>query len=290
MLEPLRLVQPGSVAEASRALGELGERAKLYAGGAELLLLLRQQLIDVDVLVDIKRIAELRRFSTDTNGMRIGSCMTHQELADHPVVRRQAPAFASAEAQVANPRVRHQGTLGGNLCFNDPHSDPGTVLLVHEASVKLADYECERQIPLEQFFQDMYATALKPHEVLTELQIPPLPRGMGSAYLRLHRYQRPTLGAAVAVRVVDGTIAACRLAIGCVGPKPLRLHDLEDQLKGQNVSDAQQIVSDNREPLRQLLRPVDDLLGSSDYKIHMSCVMIAQALEQAAQESTHGNS
>jgi carbon-monoxide dehydrogenase medium subunit len=288
MQNRLKLVQPTTVHEASMALADFGDKARVYAGGAELLLLLRHKLVEAEVLIDIKKIPELNRLAADEQGIRIGACMTHQALADDLAVRRHAPAFADAESQVANVRVRNQGTLGGNLCFNDPHSDPGTVLLVHNASLKVANYKGERQLPLEEFFQDMYATALRPNEILSEIQVPPLSESMTSTYLRLHRYQRPTLGVAAALTVANGSIAACRVAVGCAGPKPLRLHDLERQLNGAPVADVSRIVEGQKDYLRGLLRPVDDLLGSADYKLYMTGVMLAQALRTAAQGNNNG--
>jgi aerobic carbon-monoxide dehydrogenase medium subunit len=284
MLPQLQLVQPASIAEASQALGDFGEKAKIYAGGAELLLLLRHKLLEAEILIDIKKIAGLHEIRASQSGLEVGACVTHHALANDSSVRRHAPALAYAESQVANPRVRHQGTLGGNLCFNDPHSDPGTVLLVHNASMKVANYKGGRQLPLEEFFQNMYATALRPNEILSAVHIPHLPDGMRSAYLRLHRYQRPTLGVAAAVSITDNAIAECRLAVGCAGPKPLRLTQLEAKFEGEKASDAKTIVTENKNHLRDLLRPVDDLLGSAEYKLYMTCVMLGDALEQAAQE------
>jgi carbon-monoxide dehydrogenase medium subunit len=282
MFRPLQLVQPTNIAEASQALSDLGERARIYAGGAELLLLLRHKLLEVDVLLDIKKISALQQISAGEEGLRVGACVTHHAVANHPDVRRCAPAFAYAESQVANARVRNQGTLGGNLCFNDPHSDPGAVLLVHNASVKVANYKGERLLPLQEFFQDMYATALRPNEILAEVQIPLLPEPMNSAYLRLHRYQRPTLGIAAAVGMADDCIAECRLAVGCAGPKPLRLGELETRLTGTKVNEAKNLVAEYRSQLRDLLRPVDDLLGSAEYKLYMTSVMLGDAVAQAA--------
>ncbi|HEX2226156.1 MAG TPA: FAD binding domain-containing protein [Candidatus Binatia bacterium] len=282
MLPQLQLLQPTTIAEASQALGDFGERAKIYAGGAELLLLLRQRLLEAEILIDIKKIAGLHEIRADQSGMEVGACVTHCALAGDPSVYRYAPALAYAESQVANVRVRHQGTLGGNLCFNDPHSDPGTVLLVHDASVKVANYKGERQLPLAEFFQGLYATALRPNEILSAVRIPRLPEGMASAYLRLHRYQRPTLGVAAAMTITDDAIAECRLAVGCAGPKPLRLSQLETKLKGVEASNARRIITEEKSQLRDLLRPVDDLLGSAEYKLYMTCVMLGDALAQAA--------
>jgi len=282
MLGSLQLLQPTTVEEASKALEEVGEKGKLYAGGAELLLLLRQGLLQTEVLVDVKKIERLHRLTRDASVLRIGACVTHQDLATHSVVRERAPSFAYAESQVANVRVRNQGSLGGNLCFNDPHSDPGTVLLVHNASVMLGSQRGERRLSLEDFFLDMYATALEPDELLLEIEIPFLSTGMKSAYLRLHRYQRPTLGVAVAARVNDDRVEEARLAVGCIGPKSQRLPELEARIKGTTLNEAKKSLVEQKRYLHDLLRPVDDLLGSAEYKIYMACVLLSAALEQAA--------
>ena len=286
MLQPLRLLQPTTVDEASRSLAEFGEKAKFYAGGAELLLLLRNGLLDAEVLVDIKKIAQLHRIEMYGSSLRMGACVTHHALATSGLVREHAPSFAYAESQVANVRVRHQGTLGGNLAFNDPHSDPGTVLLVHNASVTIGNAKGDRRLALHEFFVDMYATALEAGELLLEVEIPPLPAGMKSAYQRLHRYQRPTLGVAVGARFTDDLIVDARLAVGCAGPKPQRLTELEAKINGTKLSDAKKVFAEQKHYFRDTLRPVDDLLGSADYKLYMTGVMLGDALEQIAQDKS----
>jgi carbon-monoxide dehydrogenase medium subunit len=286
MLQSLQLVQPTTVREASKALAEYGEKAKIYAGGAELLLLLRNGLLQSEVLVDVKRIERLHRISAGDGVLSIGACVTHRALENSALVREHAPALAYAESQVANVRVRNQGTLGGNLAFNDPHSDPGTVLLIHNASVVVGNQDDERRVSLNEFFVDMYATILAPDDLLIEIEIPALPVEMKSAYLRLHRYQRPTLGVAVGLTMSNGTADEVRIAVGCVGPKAERLTELETKIKGARLMDAGRIVAEEKQYWRELLRPVDDLLGSAEYKLYMTGVMLADALEQAV----HGNS
>ena len=284
MLGSLQLLQPTNVAEASGALQDFGERGKLYAGGAELLLLMRHGLLQSEILVDVKKIERLHRIAWDDDALSVGACVTHHALETHLLVREHAPSFAYAESQVANVRVRNQGTLGGNLCFNDPHSDPGTVLLVHNASVTLGSQRGERQLPLNDFFLDVYETVLEPDELLLDVEIPSLPSGMISAYLRLHRFQRPTLGVAAAVKMTDGIIAESRLAVGCVGPRAQRLAELETKINGNSISDAKRIFAEQKNYLRDMLQPVDDLLGSADYKLYMTGVLLGEALEQAARK------
>jgi aerobic carbon-monoxide dehydrogenase medium subunit len=288
MLPSLQLIQPTTVTEASSALGDLGERAKVYAGGAELLLLMRHGLLPTEVLIDIKKIERLHRLKWDGETLQVGACVSHHRLELSPVVRERAPLFSYAESQVANIRVRNQGTLGGNLCFNDPHSDPGTVLLVYESSVAAGGHRGERWLTLDEFLLDSYTTALEPDELLLEVRVPPMPAGMKSAYLRVHRYQRPTVGVAAAVIMKDGVIEQARLAAGCVGPRPQRLRDLELKIKGATLNEAVRVISEQKNYLRELLRPVDDLLGSAEYKLHMTSVLLASTLENAIQGSGNG--
>jgi carbon-monoxide dehydrogenase medium subunit len=285
MLRSLQLVQPTTVVEASQALYDYGEKAKIYAGGAELLLLLRNGLLQSEILVDVKNIQRLHGITVDDGTLHVGACVTHHALENSEVVRRHAPSLAYAESQVANIRVRNQGTLGGNLAFNDPHSDPGTVLLIHNASVTLENGNAERRIALNDFFVDMYATVLEPGDLLLEIEIPALPAGMKSAYLRLQRYQRPTLGVAVGARVNGEVFEEVRLAVGCVGPKAQRLTELETRMKATKLTDAKRILAEETNYLRTLLRPVDDLLGSAEYKLYMTRVMLGDALEQAVQDN-----
>jgi aerobic carbon-monoxide dehydrogenase medium subunit len=289
MLGSLQLLQPTTVGEAAGALRDFAERAKVYAGGAELLLLMRHGLLHSEILVDVKKIERLHRIARDDGTLSVGACATHRTLETNLIIREHAPSFAYAESQVANVRVRNQGTLGGNLCFNDPHSDPGTVLLIHNSTVTLGSQRGERQLPLSDFFLDVYETALEPDELMLDVRIPALPSGMISAYLRLHRFQRPTLGVAAAVKMNDGTIAESRLAVGCIGPKCRRLPELESKISGTQVGEARRIVAEQRNYLRDLLRPVDDLLGSADYKLYMTGVLLGDALEQAARSEDNSH-
>ena len=284
MLQSLQLVQPTTASEASGALADFGEKAKIYAGGAELLLLFRNGLLDAEILVDVKKIERLHRITSSDGALHIGACVTHHALEKSDLVREHAPALAYAESQVANVRVRSQGTLGGNLAFNDPHSDPGTVLLVHDAAVTIGNRNGERRVALKEFFVDMYATAMEPGDVLLEIDVPQLPAGMKSVYQRLHRYQRPTLGVAVAIRKAEGMITDVRLAVGCAGPKAERLPELERKMTDVSFADAGRIVTQEKNYLRDRLRPVDDLLGSADYKLYMAGVMLTAAIEQAGRE------
>jgi len=260
----------------------------IYAGGAELILLLRYGMVHAEYLINIKCINGLDEIRWDGQTVQIGATVTHRRLEIDPLIRERLPLLADAESQIANIRIRNEGTLGGNLCFNDPHSDPGTALLLHEAEVILASKDGLRQIPLSDFLSGMYSTALEPGELLQKVFVAPLPVGWGAAYLRVHRYQRPTLNVAVATKLQNGTVEDVRLAVGCVGPKPQRLSELEAKIRGEKLDGAKQVFADSKQYLKDQLEPVDDLLGSADYKIYMAAVLLSRALSQASRSNGKG--
>jgi carbon-monoxide dehydrogenase medium subunit len=289
MLKPFQVLEPPTISEASAELGRLGEQARVYAGGAELLLLLRNRILEADYLVNIKSIPGLGEISWDGDELRLGATVTHHALELDPVVRERFPMLAYAESQVGNIRVRNQGTLGGNLSFADPHSDPPTALLVYGASVTVAGKGGERQMPLEEFLVGTYETALEPDELLTEVRLRPLAMGWSGAYLRLERLPRPTLNVGVAARRDNGRLEDVRIVAGCVGPKAVRLAALEDKLKGSTIGEAVRAVEEADTYLIDRLQPVDDLLGSADYKLYMTKVFIGRALGQAFERGEGGS-
>jgi carbon-monoxide dehydrogenase medium subunit len=283
-------MDPTSVAEAIGELERQGEGAKIYAGGAELVLLLRHGLIDAGALINIKRIPDLGRVSQDEKTVRIGATVTHRRLETDSLVRERLPLLAYAESHVGNIRVRGQGTLGGNLCFADPHADPGTALSVHETRVTIAGKAGERELPLHEFLLGTYETALGPEELLTGIDVAPLPVDWRWSYQRVERFYRPTANVAVAGKMNEGRLEEVRLAVGCVGPKAQRLWDLEQRAAGLPVDEARRLVADSRRYLENELEPVDDLLGSADYKIYVTAVLLGRALDDLAngQGGSHG--
>lgn len=282
MLRPFQLVQPSTAREACAELGRLGEAAKVYAGGAELLLLLRHGIVDADYLVDVKNLPGLRELRQDSDEVRIGAAVTHRTLEHSALIRERLPVLAEAERHIGNIRVRTQGTLGGNLCFADPHADPATALLIHDASVTVAGPAGERTLPLNEFLVGTYETALAPDELLAEVAVPPLPAGWHGAFQRLEQFYRPTVNVAAAIAMDDGHIARARLAVGCVGPRALRLSRLEETVVGFTLEEVRRAIADSRRYLEETLEPVGDLLGSVAYKLHITSVLLARAIDQAA--------
>lgn len=288
MLRPFRVLDPKSIADASAELRKYGEDAKVYAGGSELLLLIRQGFVQYDYLVNVKGIPELSKLKWDGNSLQIGSNVTHGQMERSAEVREHFPMLQNAESLVANIRVRNIGTLGGNLCFGDPHSDPATALLVYNTQAKIAKKDAARSISLDEFFVGLYETALEPDEVLTGLDVEPLPQGVGSAYLRVARFERPSISAAVTASKKNDQLCCVRIAVGCVGPVPIRLSELESKVEGATLEEGQRIVKEARAHYSEILEPVDDLHGSAEYKTYMVGVMLSRGLAQAT--GTNGGS
>src|SRR5918999_784399 len=204
MLRRFRLEEPTSIAEVSELLGRFGDSAKVYAGGTELLLAMKEGFVQFERLVNVKGVSGLNEISENDGEIHIGALCTHRQLENFPVLKEKLPALHKLEQNVANVRVRQAGTLGGNLCFAEPHADPGTLLMALGATL-VAEKKTERRaIPAEDFFVDAYETALEPDEVLTEIQVPPPGEHCHSAYLKFGYLERPSVGVAIAFALNGG--------------------------------------------------------------------------------------
>lgn len=281
MLKPFELCEPGSVAEASALLGRHGEAARLYAGGTELILAMKEGLIHYDYLVNVKPIPGLAGIWIEPDGtLRIGAATTHRALEREPLVRERFPALARMEADVANVRVREVGTLGGNLCFAEPHADPGTLLQVYDARAKIEKSGGQRIIPVEELFVGPFETSLEGDELLTEILVPPLPPRSDAAYLKFGFLERPSVGVAVALTLDDGLVKDARIAVGCVGPVPRRMREVEALLKGKEIAKSGALLPEAGQLAARASDAISDLHGSAEYKEHLVGVLLTRAFTQ----------
>src|ERR1700752_3013736 len=193
-LSRFQIHQPGSVAEASQMLGHYGDEAAIYAGGTELLLAMRHRALSYSHLIDLKVIPGLNAIAPRDGVIEIGAACTHHTVERSPVVREKQPVLAELESQVANVRVRATGTLGGNLCFAEPHSDPATLLLVLGGAVKGESTSGSGDIPVDELIAGAYASNLAPGEILTKIMVPCAKPSHRAAYMKFQIYERPTLG------------------------------------------------------------------------------------------------
>jgi carbon-monoxide dehydrogenase medium subunit len=282
---PLRrftIHQPKTVAEASEMLAQFGEKGRLYAGGTELLLAMKHDLLRYENLVDVKTIPGLDTIEAKNGSIVIGSAVTHRTIERSSVVKETLPAFSKMETQVANVRVRATGTLGGNLCFAEPHSDPATLLLALGAKAYLQGKNRQRALTIGELITGPYETALATDELLTAVEIPVLGKLQRAAYLKFQTHERPTLGLALVLDLDETVqnIKKARVVVGSVSPLPSRSDKTNGALVGPR-SQVEKQLDDAAEALAEAADPVDDLQGSAEYKRHLIGVFLRRAFTQA---------
>ena len=284
MLRPFTLHRPETAEDACALLATLGEDAAPYAGGTELLLLMKLGLLRPPHLVDVKRIAGFGDIADGTR-LTIGATVTHRTLERSPLVRARCPLVASVARHVANVRVRNVGTVGGNLAFADPHSDLATLFLTLDATVELVSPRGRRELSLAEFVRGPWETARRPDELLASVRLSPWPTGTGAAYVKFGVHERPTLGIAVALRL-DGAgerarVADARVAIGCVSPRPMRVEAAEARVNGVAEAELGDVTGAMADAAAESVDPADDLHGSAEYKREMVAVFVRRALRVA---------
>lgn len=280
MLRPFVIHEPRSVEEASALLATHGPEAAAYAGGTELLVVMKEGLAHFPHLVNLKTIPDLRGITASNGALHIGALTTHREIERSPLVRERAPALASLEGQVANIRVRYAGTLGGNLCFAEPHSDPATLLVAWGATLRLESQRGAREIAAQDFFTGLLETARAHDEILTEVRVPLPPRGTGTAYERFKTHERPVVTVAVVIRLANGVIGEGRVVVGSVGPRPALLPTAGAMLAQQPPS--QELFAAVAERAAAEAEIMEERFESVEYRRHLVRVLVARALGAAA--------
>jgi carbon-monoxide dehydrogenase medium subunit len=281
---PLRrfvIHQPKTAAEASRMLAQLGEKGRLYAGGTELLLAMKHDLLRYENLVDVKSIPGLDTIEAKNGSVVIGGAVTHRAIERSSVVKNRLPVVANMETRVANVRVRATGTLGGNLCFAEPHSDPATLLLALDAKAHLESKSGPRTVTIDKLIIGAYENSLAADELLTAVEIPVLTKSQRAAYVKFQTHERPTLGLALVLDVDDGgkNIKKARAVVGSVSAVPSRSDKTDAALIGSR-NQVERQLNDAAQALGDAADPVDDLQGSAEYKRHLVTVFLRRAFEQ----------
>jgi len=245
---------------------------------------LKERLLGVQNLVDVKRIPGLSDIRADNGHVSIGATATHRAVERSEVVHGRCPLVAGVAHHVANIRVRTVGTVGGNLAFADPHSDLATLFLVFDAVVRLASRGGERALPLAEFVRGPYETARAEDEVLAAVDLRPWPARTAGAYVKFGVHERPTLGVAVALMRGGGdeAVSDARLAIGCVGPRPQRSLAAEARVRGWSAAEIARHADEVAALAIGDLEAVDDLHGSAEYKREMTRVFVRRLLGVAA--------
>jgi aerobic carbon-monoxide dehydrogenase medium subunit len=274
-------IAPTSVDEALAALAEHGDDAKVIAGGQSLLPVLRMRLNAPEVVIDLCGIEVLRGIHDDGDHLSIGAMTTHHTVLHDPLVAEHAALLAKAEHQLADAQIRHRGTIGGALAHADPAGDLGAPALALGAEFVIAGPGGTRTVPADDFFVDLFETAIAEGELLTAIRVPKH-TGWGAHCEKFVRvaHQWPIVAVAAAVRVEGGTIAEARVGLTNMGSTPLRARAVEQALVGQPATEDAVAAAAVR--AAEGTNPPSDLNGAADYRTHLAQVLTRRAVLAAA--------
>lgn len=277
---------PSTIPEAIALLTRYRDTAKVLSGGQSLLPLLKLRLGAAEHVVDIGRIPGLEYVEERGGLLRIGGCTRESALERSELVRTRYPILLDTAKVIADPLVRNRATVGGNLAHGDPANDHPATMLVLGAQIAAVGPKGERAIPIDGFFKGLFATALEPDEILTEIRIPIPPPRSGGAYVKLERKVGDFATAAAAAQVTlagSGAVERAGIALTNVGPTPVRAAAAEAYLRGKRPDEA--VLDEAARLAGEAASPKADRRGSVEYKREMARVMARRALETAVARS-----
>jgi carbon-monoxide dehydrogenase medium subunit len=274
--------RPDSLDSALELLGNLRDKARVIAGGTDLLPLLREDMLAPTHVVDISRLAELNFIRNEGGLIKIGAATKMRSIEQSDIVRRKIPMFADAAQLVGEIGVRNLATLGGNLANASPAGDSAPPLLVLDASATIRNRKTERTIRLADFFVHVKKTILQPNELLTEIKIPIPPQHSGGAFLRLAKRGGNLISivsAAAFMSLENGLIKTVRIAMGSVAPTPIRIPTAENVLRGSEPTETK--MREAAETIKETIKPISDVRASAEYRKETGVILVRRALEQA---------
>jgi len=269
-----------SYPEAVALLAELGEEARLLAGGQSLIPLMKLRLSAPRHLVDLNFIPQTS-YIRSNGSLRFGAMTRHAEIAASAEAGR-IPILHDCAAGIADPQVRNMGTIGGSIAEADPTGDWAPVLLATGAMLNTLGPNGERIINISEFIQDAFTTTLQPAEVITEIEVPRPPERSGGAYIALKRCAPVYASASVAVQLTMQHAQTCsdaRVYLGVLGLTATRVHAAEDALRGHEVT--VQRMEQVRQAVMDVAQPQSDMRGSAEYKRHAAGTLARMAVEAA---------
>lgn len=278
---PFDYLAPTSVEDALAALAEHGDDAKLIAGGQSLLPVLRMRLNAPEMIIDLGRIDSLRGVREDGDAIVIGAMTPHSVVGSDPLVAQHAALISKAVEHLADAQVRHRGTFGGALAHADPAGDLGAPVTALGGQFVIQGPGGTRTVEADDFFVDLFETAIGDDEILTQVRIPKH-TGWGAHYEKFVRvaHQWPIVAVAAAVRVDGGTVAEARVGLTNMGSTPIRARGVEEALVGAQATEDG--VRAAAERAIEGTNPPSDLNGDADYRRHLATVLTRRAVLAAA--------
>lgn len=268
---------PATIDEAIAALLEAGDEGKILAGGQSLVPVLRLRLAGPGMIIDLRKISELTGVCRDGDQVVIGAMTTHHDVVNNPIVAEHLPLLSKASATVADPQVRHRGTLGGALVHADPAGDLGAVAVALEAVFEIAGPDGRRSVAAADFFQDYFTTSVGEDELLVSIRFPSY-AGWGAHYEKFSRVAQSwsIVSVAAAIKVVDGVVQQARVGLTNMGPVPIRAVSVEAALIGGPATRA--AIKAAAASAADGTSPVEDTSAAADYREHLARVLTERAV------------
>ena len=269
---------PSSLNEAMQLL-EGNEDAKVLAGGQSLLALMKLRLASPAALVDITKLQDLSYVKEEKDYLSIGALTIHDAIEHNDAIKNKFPLLIDAVSKIGDQQIRNRGTIGGSSCHADPAADFPTALTALDARFVIQSKSGQKVVPATEFFVDLFTTAVGHDEILTEIRIPYLASKSGSGYIKHSRREGDfaIVGTGAIVTLGDGNVCKdVRIALGAVGPTPLRAKDTEAYLKGKTL-DAK-TITEAAELAVNVADPPSDIHGSREYRLAMIKVFTRRTL------------
>lgn len=269
--------------EACALLSQYGQRARVLAGGTDLMVAVNQRQVPLEAVVFIGR-AGLNYIECEEDTLRIGATTTHTEIAGSPIARERAPLLSEAVRSIGSPAIRNMGTIGGNIANASPGADGAASLLALGARVKLVSVRGERIVDLDKFFLDIGATVLEPDELLTEVIVPT--QGAASKWTWHKLGQRKAsvcavISLAIALQLEGGTCSRARIALGTVAPTPFLAREAGEMLEGRALNPA--LIDEAARAASEALPDRDGLRASAWYRRRICEVLIRRFFSNLAE-------
>jgi carbon-monoxide dehydrogenase medium subunit len=259
------------------------ENARVLAGGQSLVNVMKVRVASPDVVVDIGRIADLRRIGVAPDGaLELGATATYADVIESPEVLASRPILARVTSTIADVQVRNRGTVGGNVCSNDPTNHLPPVMVALGARMTIVGPGGERAVGAEEFFEGVFMTAVSPGELLTRVTVPAREAGRGDGFASVGVGHDGTgvVNVAASVRL-GGRIEEARVAVGCVSATPVRLTAFEQALADPSVDAVRAAAAGTATGLD----PPSDVHASAAYRRHLAEVLAARAVLAAVEDA-----
>lgn len=284
LLSTLGYVRPTSLDGALAALAA-HDNARVLAGGQTIVNVMKTRFAAPEVVVDLSRVPGLDALETTGDGaVRLGAMVTYDEIDRSDAVRDARPILGEVATVIADQQVRNRGTIGGNVCANDPTNHFPPVMVALDATMTIVGDGGKREVPAGDFFAGVYMTAVEPDEILTTISIPAASSSQGDAFEAATIGKEGTciVSAAVSLRC-NGAIEDPRVVLGCVSATPVRATSVEDALTG--TAPTAENIAAAVAGLGESLDPPGDVHASADYRSHLAEVVTRRAIESAAEKA-----